>query len=444
MIRVAVFGCGNLGLGVAAALTHSRDMVGIGLFTRRAPQTIHSGTGLPVFPAEEIVRFRDAADVVILCGGSATDLPEQTPRLAREFNVLDSFDTHARIGEHFAATDKAAREGGHLALLSAGWDPGLFSLARLLGEAVLPEGETATFWGRGVSQGHSQAVRRIEGVEDAREYTLPVPEAAEAFRCGRAHALSDTQCHRRECFVVPKEGADRTRIERQIREMPCYFAGYETTVHFIDRAAMEKEHSGLPHGGCVMRRGRIGETPFGVQPSEETSCVAPAGVSTNAGMSGVAPAGVSTNAGMNGVAPAGVQANEETSGAPTGASGQNVTPLGETEAFPGNPDVKLQKAAPAGKNRRGAAAAERHAEAICRANEDPAIAENAPKVPGATMTFSLSMDSNPAFTAGILLAYARALVRKFRRGERGAVTVFDVAPIDLLPCSAEEARRRFL
>ncbi len=258
-IRIGIFGYGNLGRGVECAIKHNPDMELCAVFTRRDPQTVQILTpGVTVYHADEVERFRDDIDVMILCGGSATDLPEQTPRLAQWFQVVDSFDTHAHIPEHFAAVDAAARQGGHIALISVGWDPGLFSLNRLYAGAVLPGGTDYTFWGKGVSQGHSDAVRRVPGVKDARQYTIPVPSALHAVRAGEDPQLTTRQKHTRECFVVAEEGADKARIEQEIKTMPNYFADYDTTVHFISEEEMRRDHSGLPHGGFVIRSGSTG------------------------------------------------------------------------------------------------------------------------------------------------------------------------------------------
>ena len=258
-IRIGIYGYGNLGRGVECAIRHNPDLQLRAVFTRRDPQTVSILTpGVFVYRAEEVERFQREIDVMILCGGSATDLPVQTPQLAQWFQVVDSFDTHAHIPDHFAAVDRAARQGGHLALISVGWDPGLFSLNRLYAGAVLPGGADYTFWGKGVSQGHSDAIRRVPGVKDARQYTIPVPQALEAVRAGRTPQLTTRQKHTRECFVVAEEGADRDRIEREIRTMPNYFADYDTTVHFISEEEMQRDHSGLPHGGFVIRTGTTG------------------------------------------------------------------------------------------------------------------------------------------------------------------------------------------
>ena len=257
-IRIGIYGYGNLGRGVEAAIGQNPDMTLVGVFTRRDPATVKTLTGAPVFHTDEALSMREDIDVMILCGGSATDLPEQTPALAAHFNVVDSFDTHARIPEHFKNVDAAARRAGKAAVISVGWDPGLFSIARAYASAVLPEGEDYTFWGRGVSQGHSDAIRRIEGVLDARQYTVPVAAALDRVRAGEAPVLSAREKHTRECFVVAKEGADLARIEKEICEMPNYFADYNTTVTFISAEEMKEKHSALPHGGRVIRTGRTG------------------------------------------------------------------------------------------------------------------------------------------------------------------------------------------
>ncbi|MBQ8742407.1 MAG: diaminopimelate dehydrogenase [Clostridia bacterium] len=258
-IKVAVYGYGNIGRGVEAALSKCDDMELVAIFTRREPSKIKpNGKNVPVFRAQDILSFKDRIDVVILCGGSATDLPVQTPELALDFCVVDSFDTHARIPEHFEHTDIAARRGHRSAIISSGWDPGLFSLMRLYSEAALPCGTSYTFWGKGVSQGHSDAIRRIDGVKDARQYTVPVPEALDAVRSGNAPELSVRDKHTRECYVVAQEGADLERIEREIKEMPNYFADYNTTVYFISQEELLRDHSKLPHGGSVIRSGKSG------------------------------------------------------------------------------------------------------------------------------------------------------------------------------------------
>ena len=321
MIRVGIFGYGNLGRGVENAIRQNQDMELVAVFTRRDPSLLTLATpGAIVARADEVASFADRIDVMVLCGGSATDLPEQTPALARLFNVVDSFDTHARIPEHLSRVDAAARAGGRLAMISVGWDPGMFSLNRLFAEAILPEGKTYTFWGRGVSQGHSDAVRRIEGVLDARQYTVPVAEAMQAVRSGETPELSTREKHERVCYVVAAEGADLDRIEREIVTMPNYFADYHTTVHFIDADTMKREHSALPHGGCVIRAGRTGKD----------------------------------------------SANRE------------------------------------------------------------------------IVEYKLTLDSNPEFTASVIVAYARAVARLASEGKRGCVTVLDIPPVYLSPRSREE------
>jgi diaminopimelate dehydrogenase len=258
-IRVGIFGYGNLGKGVEAAILHNPDMELCAVFTRRPPETVKLRTpGVPVMWAHEAKDMTDKIDVMIICGGSATDLPVQTPEIASMFNCIDSFDTHAKIPEHFERVDAAAKQSGKIALISCGWDPGMFSLMRLYSEAVLPTGNSYTFWGKGVSQGHSDAIRRIEGVLDAKQYTIPVDSALEAVRSGRAPELSTREKHTRECFVVAEEGADLERIEREIKTMPNYFADYDTTVHFISAEELKRDHSGIPHGGFVIRSGKSG------------------------------------------------------------------------------------------------------------------------------------------------------------------------------------------
>ena len=325
-MKIAIYGYGNLGRGVECAVKYNPDMELTGVFTRRSPDTVKTLYNTPVFSASSISEHKDEIDVLIICGGSATDLPEMTPTLAKEFNVIDSFDTHARIPEHFERVDSAAKEGGRLAMISGGWDPGLFSIARAYASSVLPEGKDYTFWGRGVSQGHSDAIRRIEGVVDARQYTVPVPGALAAVRSGALPEISTREKHRRDCYVVAEEGADLQLIEEKIKTMPNYFADYDTTVTFITKEELARDHSGLPHGGSVIRGG---------------------------------------------------------------VSGRN------------------------GENRH-------------------------------TVEFSLKLDSNPEFTAGVLVAYARAVDRMHKRGRNGAITVFDVAPSDLSILSPEEMRAHLL
>ena len=325
-MKIGIYGYGNLGRGVEAALRQNTDMEIVGVFSRRDPAKVKTVTGIPVYSASLAEDFATEIDVMIICGGSATDLPEMTPMLAKHFNVVDSFDTHARIPEHFANVDAAAKAAGHTALISAGWDPGLFSLARLYMNTVLPEGKDYTFWGRGVSQGHSDAIRRIPGVADARQYTVPVPSALESARSGENPDLSTRQKHTRECYVVAEEGADRAKIEKQIKEMPNYFADYDTTVTFITAEEMKRDHAELPHGGQVIRSGATGE----------------------------------------------------------GGKHKHV------------------------------------------------------------MEFSLKLDSNPEFTASVLVACARAVGRMNSRGDFGCKTLFDVAPADLSPLTPEEMRKKLL
>ena len=325
-MKIGIYGYGNLGRGVEAALRQNPDMEIVGVFTRRDPATVKTVTGIPVYSAALAEDFETEIDVMIICGGSATDLPEMTPMLAKHFNVIDSFDTHARIPEHFANVEQAAMTTAHTALISAGWDPGLFSLARLYMNTVLPEGKDYTFWGRGVSQGHSDAIRRIPGVKDARQYTVPVPAALESARSGENPDLSTRQKHTRECYVVAEEGADRDLIEKQIKEMPNYFADYDTTVTFITAEEMKQNHAELPHGGRVIRSGSTGE----------------------------------------------------------GGKHKHV------------------------------------------------------------MEFSLKLDSNPEFTASVLVACARAIGRMNSRGIFGCKTLFDIAPADLSPLTPEEMRKKLL
>ena len=258
-IRIGILGYGNLGKGVESAVTQNQDMELVGVFTRRSPETVKVRTpGVKALHVDELEHMRGDIDVLILCGGSATDLPVQTPQYASMFNVVDSYDTHAKIPEHFAAVDAAAKKAGRIGIISCGWDPGMFSLNRLYANCVLPEGHDYTFWGKGVSQGHSDAIRRIAGVKDARQYTVPVPEALRAVRNGENPELATRDKHTRECFVVAEEGADLARIEQEIVTMPNYFADYNTTVHFITEDELRRDHSGLPHGGCVIRTGVTG------------------------------------------------------------------------------------------------------------------------------------------------------------------------------------------
>lgn len=258
-IKIGILGYGNLGRGVECAIKQNPDMELAAVFTRRNPDDVKILTeGVKVYPVDEMEKMKDSIDVLILCGGSATDLPVQTPKYASMFNVVDSFDTHAKIPEHFAQVDEAAKQSGKVGIISVGWDPGMFSLNRLYANVILREGNDYTFWGKGVSQGHSDAVRRIEGVKDARQYTIPVPAALEAVRAGKNPELSTREKHTRECFVVAEEGADKARIEEEIKTMPNYFSDYDTTVHFITEEEMKANHSGLPHGGCVIRSGKTG------------------------------------------------------------------------------------------------------------------------------------------------------------------------------------------
>ena len=258
-IKIGIAGYGNLGRGVECAIKQNPDMELAAVFTRRNPESVQILTeGVPVCRMEDAGEWKDRIDVMILCGGSATDLPEQTPAFAKMFNVIDSFDTHAKIPEHYANVDAAAKEGGKVGIISVGWDPGMFSLNRLYANSILPDGKDYTFWGKGVSQGHSDAVRRIEGVKDARQYTIPVESALEAVRAGENPELSTRERHTRECFVVLEEGADAAKVEEEIRTMPNYFADYDTTVHFISEEELQKNHSGIPHGGFVLRSGKTG------------------------------------------------------------------------------------------------------------------------------------------------------------------------------------------
>ena len=325
-MKLAIYGYGNLGRGVECAVQQNADAELVGVFTRRDPASVKTLTGVPVYAADTVTDYKDQIDVLIICGGSATDLPKMTPALAKDFNVIDSFDTHANISAHFAAVDAAAKENGNIALISAGWDPGLFSLNRLYASAVLPDGKDYTFWGRGVSQGHSDAIRRIDGVLDARQYTVPIPAALDAVRSGSMPELSTREKHLRECYVVAAEGADKARIEREIKEMPNYFSDYDTTVTFITTEEMLRDHAALPHGGFVIRTGKIG----------------------------------------------------------------------------------LQK------------------DHI------------------ATIEYSLRLDSNPEFTASVLVACARAILKMHGRGDTGCKTVFDIAPADLSPLSGDELRAHLL
>ena len=260
MIRIGILGYGNLGKGVEYAIKQNDDMQLAAVFTRRDPSSVKIITeNVPVYNVKDAAAHASEIDVLILCGGSANDLPVQTPEFAKLFNVVDSFDTHAKIPSHFANVDKAAKESGKVGIISIGWDPGLFSLMRMLGNAVLPEGADYTFWGKGVSQGHSDAVRRVKGVKNAKQYTIPVDSALERVRNGENPELTTREKHTRECFVVPEEGADLAQIEQDIKTMPNYFSDYDTTVHFITEEELQKNHSGIPHGGFVIRSGKTGE-----------------------------------------------------------------------------------------------------------------------------------------------------------------------------------------
>ena len=326
-MKVGILGYGNLGRGVECAMKQNDDMTLSAIFSRRDPASVKILTeGVPVYNVKDIEAHKEEIDVLIICGGSATDLPKQTPEYAKYFNVIDSFDTHAKIPEHFTAVDAAAKESGHTALISAGWDPGMFSLNRLYANCILPEGNDYTFWGKGVSQGHSDAIRRIEGVKNAKQYTIPVDNALKAVRGGENPELTTRQKHTRECFVVAEEGADLARIENEIKTMPNYFADYDTTVHFISEEELQKNHSGIPHGGFVFRSGVTGW-------EKENSHI---------------------------------------------------------------------------------------------------------------IEYSLKLDSNPEFTASVIVAYARAIHRLHKEGVTGCKTVFDIAPAYLSPLSGEELRAHLL
>ena len=257
-MKIAIYGYGNLGRGVESAVKQNPDVELVRVFTRRDPATVKTLTGVPVDRTENVLNYKGEIDVLVLCGGSATDLPETTPKLAGDFNAIDSFDTHANIPAHFAKVDAAATKGGKLALISAGWDPGMFSLNRLYASAILPSGKDYTFWGRGVSQGHSDAIRRVPGVRDARQYTVPIQSALDAVRSGSNPELTTRQKHLRECYVVPEEGADLAAIETAIKTMTNYFSDYDTTVTFVSQEELDKNHAGLPHGGFVIRSGKTG------------------------------------------------------------------------------------------------------------------------------------------------------------------------------------------
>ena len=325
-MKIAIYGYGNLGRGVETSLYHAEDAQLVGIFTRRDPATVKTLTGAPVYAAEELSKFKNDIDVVIICGGSATDLPVMTPALAKDFCVVDSFDTHAKIPVHFENTDKTAKEAGTVAVISGGWDPGMFSIARLYASCVLPNGTDYTFWGKGVSQGHSDAIRRLEGVVDARQYTVPIEAALERVRSGENPQLTTREKHLRECYVVAEEGADLARIEKEIKEMPNYFADYDTTVTFISMEEMKKNHSALPHGGSVIRTGKTGLS------LEHKHCI----------------------------------------------------------------------------------------------------------------EYKLTLDSNPEFTASVLVACARAAYKLHSRGESGCKTLFEIAPADLSATPVEELRKNLL
>uniref|UniRef100_UPI0040565D88 diaminopimelate dehydrogenase n=1 Tax=Acetatifactor sp. TaxID=1872090 RepID=UPI0040565D88 len=257
-IRIGIMGYGNLGKGIECAVRQNDDMELVAVFTRRAPETVDVLTDVPVYHADKLMEMKDEIDVLMLCGGSATDLPKQTVEYAKYFNVVDSFDTHAKIPEHFANVDKEAKESGKVAMISVGWDPGMFSLNRLYAGAILRDGSDYTFWGKGVSQGHSDAIRRIKGVQNAKQYTIPVEAALESVRNCENPELTTRQKHTRECFVVAEEGADKAWIENEIKTMPNYFADYDTTVHFITEEELQRDHAGIPHGGFVVRTGKTG------------------------------------------------------------------------------------------------------------------------------------------------------------------------------------------
>ena len=258
-IKIGILGYGNLGRGVECAVKQNDDMELVAVFTRRNPEDVKILTETAtVCNVADVEDWKDKIDVMIICGGSATDLPKQTPVYAKMFNVIDSFDTHARIPEHFANVDVAAKEGGHVGIISVGWDPGMFSLNRLYANAILPDGNDYTFWGKGVSQGHSDAIRRVEGVKDGKQYTIPVEAALKAVRNGENPELTTRQKHTRECFVVLEEGADAAKVEEEIKTMPNYFSDYDTTVHFISEEELKANHSGIPHGGFVLRSGKTG------------------------------------------------------------------------------------------------------------------------------------------------------------------------------------------
>ena len=255
-IKIGILGYGNLGKGVEMAMEQNPDMELMAVFTRRDPKDLTVASGCPVYSVDEAEKMKDKIDVMILCGGSATDLPEQGPKFAAIFNTIDSFDTHAKVPQYYEALNEAAEKSGHIAIMSVGWDPGLFSLNRIYAQAVLPEGETYTFWGKGVSQGHSDAIRRIPGVKNAIQYTIPIETAVEQVRSGANPQLTTREKHLRECFVVAQEGADTAAIEKEIVTMPNYFSDYDTVVHFISEEELKRDHSGMPHGGFVIRSGK--------------------------------------------------------------------------------------------------------------------------------------------------------------------------------------------
>lgn len=259
MIKVGLYGYGNIAKGVECAVKQNKDMEVTCVFTRRNPETVSTISGAKVYKTDDVLNHKGDVDVLVMCGGSATDLPEQTPAMAEHFNVVDSFDTHKRIPEHFANVDEAAKKSGKIGIISVGWDPGMFSLNRLYGSCILPDGADYTFWGKGVSQGHSDAIRRVEGVVDARQYTIPVEEALEAVRSGSEPELTTRQKHTRECFVVAEEGADLERIKNEIVTMKNYFDEYDTTVNFISQEELDRDHKGIPHGGFVIRTGKTGK-----------------------------------------------------------------------------------------------------------------------------------------------------------------------------------------
>lgn len=327
MVRIGIFGYGNLGRGVECAVKQNNDMELVAIFTRRDPSSLKPiFEGTPVYKADDVLKMTDKIDVMILCGGSATDLPEQTPYLAKHFNVVDSFDTHAKIPEHFENVDNVSKIGKKTAIISVGWDPGMFSLNRLMANCILTDGKDYTFWGKGVSQGHSDAIRRIDGVLDAKQYTIPVESSLDSVRMGENPELTTREKHTRLCYVVAKDGADKARIETEIKTMPNYFADYDTTVNFITKEELDRDHAGIPHGGVVIRSGKTGKN-----------------------------------------------------------------------------------------------------------KENKHIIE-----------YKLTLDSNPEFTASVIVAYARAAYRMYKEGQIGCKTVFDVPPAYLSPLSANELRKNLL